>query len=234
MCRNGRTDRVAVRSMDSYDPNEHTRTQPFNGLWSGTTRVGRYQKKHSPTHSHPHYQKYFYQLPPFTTIHNILFVQFTCLAWAKQTTVLSGRPDLLRKRGTWGHSWAWPDFIAVDILNLVCDAATCCQWCGNLLVGFCWRARYLRQCDRAGHADSYPSLSYPEMYLLEGGYRAFYERYSRHCSPRAYLPMLKPGCETALRRYRAECKRDSRRLKLSVDSRLTSSSEGSRPRTLRF
>ena len=29
------------------------RTQPFNGLWSGTTRVGRYQKKHSPTHVHP-------------------------------------------------------------------------------------------------------------------------------------------------------------------------------------
>jgi len=28
-------------------------TQPFNGLWSGTTRVGRYQKKHSPTHTHP-------------------------------------------------------------------------------------------------------------------------------------------------------------------------------------
>ena len=135
MCRNGRTDRVAVRRMDSYDPNEHTRTQPFNGLWSGTTRVGRYQKKHSPTQPSP-LSDILYQLPPFTTIHNILFVQFTCLAWAKQTTVLSGRPDLLRKRGTWGHSWAWPDFIAVDILNLVCDAATCCQWCGNLLVGF--------------------------------------------------------------------------------------------------
>ena len=30
-----------------------THTQPFNGLWSGTTRVGRYQKKHSPTHTHP-------------------------------------------------------------------------------------------------------------------------------------------------------------------------------------
>ena len=26
---------------------------PLNGLWSGTTRVGRYQKKHSPTHTHP-------------------------------------------------------------------------------------------------------------------------------------------------------------------------------------
>ena len=31
----------------------HTHTQPFNGLWSGTTQVGWYQKKHSPTHTHP-------------------------------------------------------------------------------------------------------------------------------------------------------------------------------------
>ena len=30
----------------------NTHTQLFNGLWSGTTRVGRYQKKHSPTHTH--------------------------------------------------------------------------------------------------------------------------------------------------------------------------------------
>ena len=29
----------------------HTHTQLFNGLLSGTTRVGRYQKKHSPTAS---------------------------------------------------------------------------------------------------------------------------------------------------------------------------------------
>ena len=31
----------------------HTHTQLFNSLWSVTTRVGRYQKKHSPTHTHP-------------------------------------------------------------------------------------------------------------------------------------------------------------------------------------
>ena len=31
----------------------HTHThKPFNGLLSGTTWVGRYQKKHSPTHTH--------------------------------------------------------------------------------------------------------------------------------------------------------------------------------------
>jgi len=27
--------------------------QPFNSCLSGTTRVGRYQKKHSPAHTHP-------------------------------------------------------------------------------------------------------------------------------------------------------------------------------------
>jgi len=37
----------------------HTHTQPFNGLWSGTTRVGRYQEKHSPTHTHPDHRTSF-------------------------------------------------------------------------------------------------------------------------------------------------------------------------------
>ena len=37
----------------------HTHTQPFNSLWSGTTRVGQYQKKHSPTHTHPDHRTSF-------------------------------------------------------------------------------------------------------------------------------------------------------------------------------
>jgi len=39
----------------------HTHTQPFkfNGLWSGTAWVGQYQKKHSPTHTHPDHQTSF-------------------------------------------------------------------------------------------------------------------------------------------------------------------------------
>ena len=36
-----------------------THTQPFNGPLSGTTRVGQYQKKHSPTHTHPDHQTSF-------------------------------------------------------------------------------------------------------------------------------------------------------------------------------
>jgi len=39
--------------------NMHTHTQPFNGLLSGTTRVGRYQKKNSPTHTHPDHRTSF-------------------------------------------------------------------------------------------------------------------------------------------------------------------------------
>ena len=37
----------------------HTHTQPFNSLLTGTTRVGGYQKKHSPTHTHPNHRTSF-------------------------------------------------------------------------------------------------------------------------------------------------------------------------------
>ena len=76
----------------------HTHIQPFNGLWSGTTRVGQYQKEHSPTHTLPDLRTSSYQLSPFTTIHSILFVQFTCL------TVVS---DNLSPGPLWSSSWSW-------------------------------------------------------------------------------------------------------------------------------
>jgi len=44
--------RVHARACGTHT-HTHTHTQPFNGLWSGTTRVGRYQKKHAPTHTPP-------------------------------------------------------------------------------------------------------------------------------------------------------------------------------------
>jgi len=42
-----------------YSTHTHTHTQPFNGLWSRTTGVGQYQKKHTPTHTHPDHQTSF-------------------------------------------------------------------------------------------------------------------------------------------------------------------------------
>ena len=75
----------------------HAHTQPFNGSWSGTTRVGWYQKK--LTHSHPSWSSdILYQLPPFTTIHSIFCVQFTCL------TILF---DNLSPGPLWSSSWSW-------------------------------------------------------------------------------------------------------------------------------
>ena len=42
-----------TKLMVSLAWKEQQQQQPFHGRLSGTTRVGRYQKKHSPTHTHP-------------------------------------------------------------------------------------------------------------------------------------------------------------------------------------
>jgi hypothetical protein len=72
-----------------------------------------------------------------------------------------------------------------------------------------FRARFMRKCDRLEHGERYPMLSYPELYILDGGYKAFYGKYANLCIPRGYLPMLDRDCRQAMRRCRAQCKRDS-------------------------
>ena len=57
---------------------------------------GRPVPEETPTHSHP--LDILYQLPPFTTIHSILCVQFTCL------TVFF---DNLPPGPLWSSSWSW-------------------------------------------------------------------------------------------------------------------------------
>jgi hypothetical protein len=46
-----------------------------------------------------------------------------------------------------------------------------------------FRYRYLRSMDRSLNADVYPKLNYPEMYLLDGGYKNFYNQFSVSHSP---------------------------------------------------
>lgn len=69
--------------------------------------------------------------------------------------------------------------------------------------------RYLRNSDRALNKESYPTLNYPELYLLHGGYKIFFEKYSDKCEPRAYRPMLDPNHENDLRHFRAKSKSGS-------------------------
>lgn len=51
-------------------------------------------------------------------------------------------------------------------------------------------SRYLRNRDRDLHYHVYPKLFYPELYLLEGGYKAFFAKCKEYCEPQFYLPML--------------------------------------------
>ncbi|ORX64157.1 hypothetical protein K493DRAFT_10966 [Basidiobolus meristosporus CBS 931.73] len=52
-------------------------------------------------------------------------------------------------------------------------------------------AHHLRSLDRELNAVNYPHLSYPELYVLEGGYRGFFAHTvgKPHCVPQNYVEM---------------------------------------------
>lgn len=51
-------------------------------------------------------------------------------------------------------------------------------------------SRFLRETDRRKNGMNFPSLYYPELYLLEGGYRAFFNNHRNLCEPQSYRQML--------------------------------------------
>ncbi|KAK3759224.1 hypothetical protein RRG08_054943 [Elysia crispata] len=66
--------------------------------------------------------------------------------------------------------------------------------------------RFLRQNDRDANKECYPFLHYPEIYLLEGGYKNFFENYPHLCEPQTYKKMLDKNHSEDLRKFRAKCK----------------------------
>lgn len=56
-------------------------------------------------------------------------------------------------------------------------------------------ARYIRHRDRAVNVNEYPKLSYPELYILDGGYNSFFESHRDCCEPPGYVEMGKEGFE---------------------------------------
>ncbi|ORY04928.1 Rhodanese-like protein, partial [Basidiobolus meristosporus CBS 931.73] len=50
-------------------------------------------------------------------------------------------------------------------------------------------ALHLRSKDRELNSENYPSLYFPEIYIVEGGYRKFYEEYGHFCVPQDYIEM---------------------------------------------
>ncbi|RCK65170.1 M-phase inducer phosphatase [Candida viswanathii] len=69
-------------------------------------------------------------------------------------------------------------------------------------------AKHLRRCDRMQNYDNYPRLTYPDIVILEGGYKRFYESYSQLCSPQGYIEMKQHEqlCESNLDKIRKENK----------------------------
>ncbi len=54
--------------------------------------------------------------------------------------------------------------------------------------------------------NNYPQLHYPEMYLLEGGYKTFFETFDQMCQPKSYVPMLDNNYRDDLNFFRKKSK----------------------------
>lgn len=54
-------------------------------------------------------------------------------------------------------------------------------------------AKHLRAKDRAMNHHVYPRIHYPEVYILKGGYSAYFEQSARFSEPRAYVRMDDPA-----------------------------------------
>ena len=50
-------------------------------------------------------------------------------------------------------------------------------------------AKHIRCKDRAVNTDNYPHLTYPELYILDGGYSAFFSDHKSRCYPQNYVEM---------------------------------------------
>lgn len=50
-------------------------------------------------------------------------------------------------------------------------------------------ARHVRKQDRTTNIEQYPKLTYPEVYLLDGGYSKFFTEHRNRCFPQAYVEM---------------------------------------------
>ncbi|XP_061442712.1 M-phase inducer phosphatase 1 [Rhineura floridana] len=62
--------------------------------------------------------------------------------------------------------------------------------------------RFVRERDRLG--NNYPSLHYPELYVLKGGYKDFFLKCRSYCEPQGYCPMHHEDFKEDLRKFRTK------------------------------
>ena len=74
-------------------------------------------------------------------------------------------------------------------------------------------AKYIRNHDRNVNAAQYPNLTYPEMYILDGGYSKFFAQHRSKCYPQNYVEMND-------RRHEQACERGMAGLKVKQRQKL--------------
>ena len=89
-------------------------------------------------------------------------------------------------------------------------------------------AKFLRSQDRLLNAEKYPQLSFPEIYIAEGGYKEFYHLYPTLCTPQRYTPMLHENHTEDLRQFRIKSR------SWSAGERSTPAHRRSRPATVEY
>ena len=114
-----------------WERGQQQQQRPFNGLWSGTTRVGRYQKKHSPTHTHPDHRASF-----ITFIHLQRSMASSCCG---STVVLVVSFTIFKASSSYWHNrklrtgWIWcyvkDNKCQVNSLSLLKNTSWCFVGC---------------------------------------------------------------------------------------------------------
>ncbi|KAK9814635.1 hypothetical protein WJX72_009085 [[Myrmecia] bisecta] len=67
--------------------------------------------------------------------------------------------------------------------------------------------RHLRNLDRKMHLANYPALDFPHLYVLKGGYKAFWKRYPHLCTPHgSYTRMGDPAHSAHLKQCHASAR----------------------------
>lgn len=76
--------------------------------------------------------------------------------------------------------------------------------------------RLFRSLDRSFHLNDYPNLSFPFVYLLDGGYAEFFRNTTGKCwcEPQAYVSMFDQVFDGELKRHRQAKKIASGRLRM--------------------
>jgi len=69
--------------------------------------------------------------------------------------------------------------------------------------------RHFRQFDR--ESNTYPSLTFPDVFIMDGGYHLFYQKFPQFCTPDAYVSMWDP-------KFSNECKERHKEFKKSWSS----------------